>query len=102
MLGYGWKGLTLLHSKGLIWKGFALQFSESLFDRSNRGGRRIQDAGIGEWSTDLDGVVVAVVGEAEGAERAVDAVEAVHVALALVRVGVHPALHEEARRQQRL
>jgi hypothetical protein len=47
-------------------------------------------------------VVVAVVGEAEGAERAVHAVEAVHVALALVRVGVDPALHEEARRQQRL
>jgi hypothetical protein len=53
-------------------------------------------------STDLDGVVVAVAREAEGAERAVHAVEAVHVALALVRVGVDPALDEEARAQQRL
>ena len=50
----------------------------------------------------LDGVVVAVVGEALGAERAVHAVEAVHVALALVRVRVHLALTEEARPQQRL
>jgi len=47
-------------------------------------------------------VVVAVVREAEGAERAVHAVEAVHVALALVRVRVDPALDEEARGQQRL
>jgi hypothetical protein len=52
--------------------------------------------------TDLYGVVVAVVREAEGAERAVHAVEAVHVALGLVRVRVDPALHEEVRRQQRL
>lgn len=43
-----------------------------------------------------------MVGEALGAERAVDAVEAVHVALALVRVRVHLALPEEAGRQQRL
>jgi len=50
----------------------------------------------------LDGVVVAVVGEALGAERAVHAVEAVHVALALVRVRVQLALTEEARAQQRL
>jgi hypothetical protein len=50
----------------------------------------------------LDGVVVAVVREALGAERAVHAVQAVHVALALVRVRVHLALTEEARRQQRL
>jgi hypothetical protein len=55
-----------------------------------------------ERSAHLDGVVVAVVREAEGAERAVHAVEAVHVALALVRVRVDPALDEEARGQQRL
>uniref|UniRef100_A0A8R7UXX2 Uncharacterized protein n=1 Tax=Triticum urartu TaxID=4572 RepID=A0A8R7UXX2_TRIUA len=73
-------------------------------NRSNRGGRgyRRTPALENGLLTDLDGVVVAVVGEAERAERAVDAVEAVHVALALVRVGVRPALHEEARRQQRL
>jgi hypothetical protein len=58
--------------------------------------------GCAERNTDLDGVVLAVVREAERAERAVHAVQAVHVALALVRVGVHPALTEEARRQQRL
>ena len=52
--------------------------------------------------TDLDGAMVAVmVGEAEGAEGAVGAVEAVHVALALVRVGVDRALNEEPRRQKR-
>jgi hypothetical protein len=43
-----------------------------------------------------------VVGEALGAERAVHAGEAVHVALALVRVRVQLALAEEARPQQRL
>ncbi|RZS23602.1 hypothetical protein BHM03_00056568 [Ensete ventricosum] len=52
--------------------------------------------------TDLDGAMVAVmVGETEGAEGAVGAVEAVHVALALVRVGVDRALNEEPRRQKR-
>ena len=50
----------------------------------------------------LDGVVAVVVGEALGAEGAVDAVEAVHVALALVGVRVHLALAEEAGGQQRL
>ncbi|RRT53024.1 hypothetical protein B296_00031850 [Ensete ventricosum] len=52
--------------------------------------------------TDLDGAMVAVmVGETEGAEGAVGAVDAVHVALALVRVGVDRALNEEPRRQKR-
>jgi hypothetical protein len=70
-------------------------------------GRNVRDAlgcGMrgGAQAANLDGVVVAVVREAERAERAVHAVEAVHVALALVRVGVDPALDEEARGQQRL
>ncbi|RWW04117.1 hypothetical protein GW17_00032679 [Ensete ventricosum] len=51
--------------------------------------------------TDLDGAMVAVTREAEGAEGAVHAVETVHIALALVGVSVQLALHEEARRQQR-
>lgn len=51
--------------------------------------------------TDLDCSVAAVVGEAEGAESAVRAVKAEHIALALVRVSVVLALDEEARRQKR-
>ncbi|RWW04984.1 hypothetical protein GW17_00031767 [Ensete ventricosum] len=51
--------------------------------------------------TDLDRAVAAVVGEAEGAQSAVRAVKAEHIALALVTVGVVLALDEEARRQKR-
>lgn len=50
----------------------------------------------------LDGAVVAVVGEAEGADRPIHAVKTVHIALAFVRVGMLLALDEEARRQQGL
>ena len=50
---------------------------------------------------DLDCAVAAVVGEAEGAESAVRAVKAEHIALALVRVSVVLAMDEEARRQKR-
>ena len=50
---------------------------------------------------DLNGAVVAVVGEAEGTEGTIRAVKAVHVALAFVGVGMQLALHEEAGRQQR-
>jgi hypothetical protein len=46
-------------------------------------------------------VVAVARGEAERAESVAHAVEAVHVALALVRVGVDPALDEEAHGQQR-
>lgn len=42
--------------------------------------------------------MVAVVGEAERAESAIRAIQAIHVALALVRVGVMLALHKELRR----
>lgn len=55
------------------------------------------------WRGNLDGAVVAMVeGEADGAEGAIDAVEAEHVALALVGVGVELALLEELRGEQRL
>lgn len=54
----------------------------------------------GELEEDLDCLVVFVGGEAERAERTAHAVQAVHVAFALVRVGVDFALDEEARLQQ--
>ena len=55
-----------------------------------------------ERERDLNGAMIAVVeGEADGAKRAIDAVETEHVALALVGVHVELALLEEVRRQQR-
>lgn len=53
------------------------------------------------FEQNLDSTVVAVVGEAEGAESSVGAVEAVHVALSLMGIRVEIAQDEEARRQQR-
>lgn len=46
--------------------------------------------------------MVFVIREAERAESAVHAIQAVHIAFALVRIGVQLALHEEALFQQRL
>lgn len=40
-------------------------------------------------------VVLVVMREAERTERAIDAIETVHVTLALVRIAVCLALHEE-------
>ena len=51
--------------------------------------------------TDLGGAVAVVMGEAERAEGAVGAVEAVPIAFGLVGVRVEIALDEEPRRQQR-
>lgn len=42
--------------------------------------------------------MVAMVSEAEGAESAVHTVKAIHIALALMSVGVALALNKEARR----
>lgn len=45
-------------------------------------------------------VVMAAMREAERTERSIGAIETVHVTLALVRIDVHLALHEELRREQ--
>lgn len=50
----------------------------------------------------LNSAVVFVVVEAERTESTVDAVKAVHIALALVRMGVKFALHEELLSEKRL
>ena len=47
-------------------------------------------------------MILVVLSEAEGAESAVHTIQAVHVALALVGMGVHLALNEESLFQQRL
>lgn len=64
-------------------------------------GEAVKKSGRGGDGTDLDGTMVAVVGEAARAEGAVGAIETVHVTLALGGISVEVAVAEEPRRQQR-
>lgn len=50
----------------------------------------------------LNGTVVFVIGQAEGTESAIGAVKAVHIAFALVGIGVEFALNEESLSEKRL
>lgn len=68
----------------------------------NRNQSRIEGKKMKGEKTNLNIAMVFVVREAERAESAVHAIQAVHIAFALVRIGVQLALHEEALFQQRL
>lgn len=67
----------------------------------NRNQSRIEGKKMKGEKTNLNIAMVFVVREAERAESAVHAIQAVHIAFALVRIGVQLALHEEALFQQR-